>query len=43
MRGILDKIKERKFMQNAVINIVADLAMLIAGIVIGYFFKTMLF
>lgn len=43
MRAIMDKIKERRFVQNVVIEVVADLLMLIAGIVIGYYFKTMLF
>lgn len=43
MRAMVNKFKERKFMQNVVIEVVADLLMLIMGIVIGYYFKTMLF
>ncbi|WCF11760.1 hypothetical protein NDS46_30925 (plasmid) [Paenibacillus thiaminolyticus] len=43
MRAFIGKFKERRFMQNLIIEVVADLLMLIMGIIIGYYFKTMLF
>ncbi|MGG1940397.1 hypothetical protein ABFY57_11975 [Paenibacillus polymyxa] len=42
MKNVYERSKERKFVQNIVIEIVADLTMLSAGIIIGYYFKTMM-
>ncbi|WP_275975557.1 hypothetical protein [Paenibacillus polymyxa] len=42
MKNVYGRLKERKFVQNIVIEIVADLTMLSAGIIIGYYFKTMM-
>lgn len=42
MRLMLNKIQERRFVQNLVIELVADLLMLSMGIVIGYYLKTLM-
>lgn len=43
MKIKLGIMKERRVFQNIVIEIVADLTMLTMGIVIGYYFKTLMF
>ncbi|WP_281366016.1 hypothetical protein [Paenibacillus xylanilyticus] len=42
MKFVLGRLKERQFIQNIVIMVVADLTMLSAGVIIGYYFKTMM-
>ncbi|WP_268893527.1 hypothetical protein [Paenibacillus xylanilyticus] len=42
MKIVLGRLKERQFVQSIVIEIVADLTMLSTGIIIGYYFKTMM-
>ncbi|WDH83352.1 hypothetical protein [Paenibacillus urinalis] len=42
MKFVLGRLKERQFIQNTVIMAVADLTMLSAGVIIGYYFKTMM-
>ncbi|MFF2531550.1 hypothetical protein ACFVS2_21820 [Brevibacillus sp. NPDC058079] len=43
MRGLLVKFKQKNFVQNIVIEVVADLLMLAMGIIVAYYIKTMLF
>ena len=42
VKMLFERLKERQFAQNIAIEIVADLSMLSAGIIIGYYFKTMM-
>ncbi|WP_283163818.1 hypothetical protein [Paenibacillus sp. 7516] len=42
MKFVLGRLKEQQFIQNIVIMVVADLTMLSAGVIIGYYFKTMM-
>lgn len=39
----LNKFTEKQFVQNIIIEVCADLLMLAMGVIIGYYFKTMLF
>ncbi len=39
----LNKFTQKRFVQNLIIEIIADLVMLIGGLVIGYYLRTMLF
>lgn len=41
MKILFGRLKERQFVQNIVIEVVADLTMLSVGIIFGYYFKTM--
>lgn len=43
MNTMLNRLKERRFFQNLVIEIIANLLMLASGVIIGYFFKTIMF
>jgi len=40
---ILNKFKQRRFVQKLIIELIADSLMLIAWLVIGYLFKTTMF
>ncbi|QCT01470.1 hypothetical protein E6C60_0749 [Paenibacillus algicola] len=43
MKMVVGKLKARRFVQNLVAEVVADLLMLSSGIVIGYHLKTLMF
>lgn len=43
MYNLIQKFKDKNFVQDILIEIVADLIMLIIGIIIGYYLKAMLF
>ncbi len=43
MNALINKFRERRFIQNLMIELIADLVMLIGGLVIGYYLRTMLF
>lgn len=40
---LVKKFRERRFIQNLIIEMIANLVMLIGGLVIGYYLRTMLF
>ena len=43
MRTILNKFKQKEFMQNLVIEVAGDIIMLMIGLVFAYYFKIMFF
>lgn len=43
MFGLLAKFKTKSFVQNLLIEVVADLLMLAMGLIIGYYFKVTFF
>lgn len=43
MHALLNKFKKKEFIQNLFAEIIANLTMLVCGIVIGYYFKIMFF
>ncbi|WP_268808349.1 hypothetical protein [Paenibacillus tyrfis] len=43
MRTLVSKFNQKQFVQNILIEVIADLLMLALGVGIGYFFKTMYF
>lgn len=43
MKTILNKFKQKEFMQNLVIEIAGDVIMVIIGLVFAYYFKIMFF
>ncbi|WPS85458.1 hypothetical protein SMD22_02165 (plasmid) [Brevibacillus halotolerans] len=43
MRELLAKFKKKQFVQNIIIEVVADLLMIAIGIVVAYYIKKMLF
>lgn len=43
MNNLIQKFKDKNFVQDILIEIVADLIMLIMGIIIGYYLKSLLF
>lgn len=40
MRALIKKIKSKEFIQNSLAEIIADIVMIVMGLVIGYYFKT---
>jgi len=43
MNIILNKFKQKEFMQNLVIEVAGDIIMLILGLIFAYYFKIMFF
>ncbi|WP_035157018.1 hypothetical protein [Cohnella thermotolerans] len=43
MNALVKKIREPRFIQRFIAELIADLVMLIGGLVIGYYLRTMLF
>lgn len=42
MRAILRQFTERRFVQNFIIEMIANMVMLIGGLVIGYYLRMMM-
>jgi hypothetical protein len=43
MKELMAKFKKKQFVQNIIIEVVADLLMVAMGIILAYYVKTMLF
>lgn len=43
MKTLVANLKSKRFVQNLIMEVTADLLMLCIGVVIGYYFKTMMF
>lgn len=43
MKAIMNKFKQKEFVQNIVIEVVGDILMLVIGLIFAYYFKIMFF